>query len=296
MRRTTTLLSSRPSSTSTRETLLSVAPDLYLGDDPVNSQSGIHMTFSLRIDQSKLAFTCQPDVNVIAGVHWDSGGFVVNISPSVRQVSFMGNVGGLTVSLKHGFLSEDCVRLDARNVAFSVTFSKKGGHSGKTTSCISVVLDTEFSGGVRFSRLQDILCFKAVWLDRIPVINGQNMISASQSTQTSTGVHPGTVVANQDIRTALLVRIRRINLNADLGQSITSIALDMRDVFLCSKLEEFRRKCRYLSQISVCWLRVIFQAMPYPKILVQNRSQNGLQGRNGYVIQPQDAGSNLDQR
>jgi len=231
--------------------LPSTASGLYLGDGGDNSSSGIQITFALRIDQSKLTLTCQPDVNVTAGIHWDSGGFVVNISPGARQVAFMGNVGGLTIGLKHGFLSEDCVRLDARDLTFSVTFSKKIRGSGKTLSSISMVLDTELSGGVRFSRLQDILCFKAVWLDRMPVLNGQNMMSASQSTQTGTNVLPGTVVTEQDLSSALLVRVRRIALNADLGQSISSIALDMRDVFLRSRLEVSSEVSFFITDLQI---------------------------------------------
>ena len=93
----------------------------------------MQISFSLRIDQSKLELTCQPDVNVVAGVHWDSGGFMVNISPGARKVTFTGAVGGLTIGLKHGFLSEECVKLDARNLAFSADFAKtkKRGNSPK---------------------------------------------------------------------------------------------------------------------------------------------------------------------
>ena len=66
--------------------------------DPVSSMK---ISFSLRIDQSKLMLTCRPDANVIAGLHWDSGGFIINIAPGARRVSFTGTVGGLTVALKH---------------------------------------------------------------------------------------------------------------------------------------------------------------------------------------------------
>jgi hypothetical protein len=132
----------------------------------------MQISFSLRIDQSKLELTCQPDANVIAGVHWESGGFVLNVSPGFKQVAFTGSVGGLSVGLKHGFLSEDCVHLNANNLSFNVTFAES--EYGGMQKTLSVVMDTEFTGGVRFSRLQDILCFKAVWLDRIPVFASRN--------------------------------------------------------------------------------------------------------------------------
>ena len=199
--------------------------------------SSMRISFSLRIDQSKLELTCQPDVNVIAGLHWDSGGFVVNISPGARDVSFSGSVGGLTLGLKHGFLSEDCVKLDARNLTFSLTFSKTSVDS------LSLILDTEFLGVVRFSRLQDILCFKAVWLDRIPIFHSQSAnISQAQSSSTSPlQAH----LPKSPFSTIVLVRVRRIKLDIDLGQSISAVTLDLTQAVLRTKLTELR------SEVSV---------------------------------------------
>lgn len=201
--------------------------------------SSMQITFALRIDQSKLQLTCQPDVNVIAGVYWESGGFLLNVSQSGRRISFIGNVGGLTIGLKHGFLSEDCVRLDARNLAFSTTFTAADKASGLNVSSMSVVVDTEVSGGLRFSRFQDVLCFKAVWLDRIPVLSAtssgelEDTLLKPKAPPTSGASQPKT-----GFTTAVLVRIRRIGLNVDLGQSISSVGMDMLDVTLRSKIEE----------------------------------------------------------
>ena len=201
-----------------------------------DSVSSMQISLSLRIDQSRLEFTCQPDVNVIAGLHWDSGGFVMNISPGAHRVTFSGNVGGLTVGLKHGFLSEDCVSLHARDLAFTVDFAKA---RGATTSSVSVVCDTEFSGGVRLSRFQDVLCFKAVWLDRIPVLNVQPATPATLGSrtvsQTTTMI---THAPKQELTTVVLLRLRKVSLNIDLGQSISAIQLDVRDAILRTKVTE----------------------------------------------------------
>jgi hypothetical protein len=197
------------------------------------SVSTVRISFSLRIDQSKLELTCQPDVNVLAGLHWDSGGFVVNISPGARDVSFTGSVGGLTLGLKHGFLSEDCVKLDARNLAFSVTFSKT------SVSSLSLILDTEFLGVVRFSRLQDILCFKAVWLDRIPIFHNQSELS-SKGLRTPMSPSPQARPSKPPFSTIVLVRIRQIKLDIDLGQSISAVTLDLTDAVMRTKLTEVR--------------------------------------------------------
>ncbi|KAH9839543.1 uncharacterized protein C8Q71DRAFT_517238 [Rhodofomes roseus] len=203
--------------------------------DPVDPVPGLKISLCLRIDQSRLELTCQPDVNVIAGLHWDSGGFIVNISPGFRRVSFTGSVAGLTVALKHGFLSEDCVKLDARNLAFNVTFAKTDVGPDKVISSISVVVDTEFSGGVRFSRLQDVLCFKAVWLDRIPVLSGPVATPATPQPHASQ-ITSRSTSAGQELTTAILLRFRSVNLDADLGQSISYVKLRIDNMLVRTKL------------------------------------------------------------
>lgn len=209
-----------------------------LSDRIGDSVSSMRISLSLRIDQSRLELTCQPDVNVIAGLHWDSGGFVVNISPGAHRVTFSGSVGGLSVGLKHGFLSEECVSLHARDLGFTVDFAKA---RGSPLSSVSVVCDTEFSGGVRFSRLQDILCFKAVWLDRIPVINGQPTSPAPLSSRTTSHTTASSVPApKQELTTRVLLRLRKVDLDVDLGQAISSTQLHLSEAILRSNVTEKR--------------------------------------------------------
>lgn len=205
-------------------------------DEGLEAVSSMQISFSLRIDRSRLELTCQPDVNVIAGLHWDSGGFIVNVAPGAKIVSFTGSVGGLTVGLKHGFLSEDCVKLDARNLSFSVSFTKLESMTGDASTSVSIVLDTEFLGGVRFSRLQDILCFKAVWLDRFPIINQpQNENSSPNKVDTPPSL---TQQPSRGLSTVVLVRIRQIKLDIDLGQSISAISLDLRNTIMRTRLTD----------------------------------------------------------
>ncbi|CAL1706934.1 unnamed protein product [Somion occarium] len=199
--------------------------------------SSMQISLSLRIDQSRLELTCQPDVNVVGGLHWDSGGFVVNISPGARQVTFTGSVGGLTAGLKHGFLSEDCAKLDARNLAFTMTFAKVDLESGKSTASISVVLDTEFSGAVRFSRLQDVLCFKAVWLDRIPLLTVQESTAPSTMSRSPSDISVPEP-PKEELVTAVLIRLRSVKLNLDFGQSITSTKLTLKNTLVRTKVSD----------------------------------------------------------
>ncbi|KAI1795480.1 hypothetical protein LXA43DRAFT_1178514 [Ganoderma leucocontextum] len=206
--------------------------------DPVSSMK---ISFSLRIDQSKLLLTCRPDANVIAGLHWDSGGFIVNIAPGARRVSFTGTVGGLTVALKHGFLSEDCVKLDARNLNFSMAFAKLEPEGGRVMSSISVVLDTEFAGSLRFSRFQDVLCFKAVWLDRIPAFSSGSSLTPTERQIPLSATPVTTPLASsvkQELTTAVLVRLRRVELEVDLGQSISAVKLSLDNTLVRTKITE----------------------------------------------------------
>ncbi|KAJ7462379.1 hypothetical protein B0H11DRAFT_1923358 [Mycena galericulata] len=211
-----------------------------------DSVSSMEISFSLRIDQSKLEFTCQPDVNVLAGLHWDSGGFILHVSPGARKVTLTGSIGGLNVGLKHGFLSEECAKLDMRNLTFSVTFAKTDYGTGRSISSVSFVLDTEILGAVRFSRLQDVLCFKAVWLDRIPVFNHA---SAEVKTPFKSTVQTTPV---QEFTTLLLIRVRQISLEVDLGQSISAITLDLKDAIARTKLtEELSEVSLHISDVAI---------------------------------------------
>ncbi|KAH7874742.1 uncharacterized protein C8R40DRAFT_1171340 [Lentinula edodes] len=226
--------------TSTRIDLpsLAVEPAVQTEVTPVpNATSTLRMSFSLRIDQSRLELTCLPDVNVVAAVNWDSGGFMVNVLPGSRDVTFTGVVGGLTIGLKHGFLSEDCLKLDARNLAFSVALGKPCFQDRPMLTSISLVVDTEFLGAVRFSRLQDILCFKAVWLDRIPVFNTHN--DNDDLSKIKPNHAPPTTPNNKpEFDIAILVRIRRIKLEVDLGQSISTVTLHLENSNLRTKLTQ----------------------------------------------------------
>ena len=230
---------SEPSAMFADSELALSSPSTLLLDHQETSR--LQINFSLRIDQSTLEFTCQPDVNVLAAFRWESGGFVVTIFPGAKKIAFTGSVDGLTVGLKHGFLSEDCVNLAARNLAFSLAFAKSENSISNNT--ISLVISTDMSGGIHFSRLQDILCFKAVWLDRIPLIASEQTSPETSRIITSSPqvVRP---VVKHELTTALVIRIRSIEVNVDLGQSISNITLDMKDTLISTKLSDI---CRELS-------------------------------------------------
>jgi len=214
-----------------------VSPDKE--DTTLNAVSSMRISFSLRIDRSKLEFTCQPDVNVVTALRWENGGFIINASPGARQVSFSGTVGGLSIGLKHGFLSEDCLQLDARNLTFSVWFSKVESVPQHILNFVSVILDTEFHGRVKFSRFQDVLCFKAVWLDLFPLFNSQSPLDAKAPSKLSPSSSFSTPPpAKRSLSTMLLVRVRETNFEVDLGSSISRITLQLNQAILRTNLTE----------------------------------------------------------
>ncbi|KAJ3517254.1 hypothetical protein NLJ89_g626 [Agrocybe chaxingu] len=251
-------------------------------DPNVESMSSMQICFSLRIDQSKLELTCQPDVNVVAGLHWESGGFVLNVSPGARKVAFSGSVGGLTVGLKHGFLSEDCVKLDAHNLSFSVSFAKTDVGLGDIVNSISIVLDTEFSGGVRFSRLQDILCFKAVWLDRIPILNNSQLPTELNARPASSQAME--TAPKRGFSTSILLRIRQIALDIDLGQSITRISLELNQTIFRTQLTDLLNEVFfYVGDVSTTAQGNISGRLQVPSCIFQTIRRIGgpLQDING---------------
>jgi len=208
-------------------------------DTTLNAVSSMRISFSLRIDRSKLEFTCQPDANVVTALRWENGGFIINASPGARQVSFSGTVGGLSIGLKHGFLSEDCLQLDARNLTFSVWFSRVESVPWHIMNFVSVILDTEFHGRVKFSRFQDVLCFKAVWLDLFPLFNSQSPLDVKAPSKLSPSSSSSTPPpAKRSLSTVLLVRVREINLEVDLGSSISKIILQLNQAILRTNLTE----------------------------------------------------------
>lgn len=238
--------------TTTRRDELSNPSIVFEGSGPVPSSppaapelqktSRLQINFSLRIDQSTLEFTCQPDVNVLAALRWESGGFVVSISPGANRVTFTGSVDGLTAGLKHGFLSEDCVNLAARNLAFSLAFAKTEDSVRNIDNMVSLVVSTDMSGGVRFSRLQDMLCFKAVWLDRIPLIASEPASPEASGIRVAAAPHVASPAAKQEVTTAIIIRIRSIEVNVDLGQSIGNVTLNLDDTLIRTRFSERSRE------------------------------------------------------
>ncbi|KAG1858104.1 hypothetical protein F4604DRAFT_1684988 [Suillus subluteus] len=239
------------------------------------ASSSLQITFSLRIDKSTLELTCQPDVNVAAALRWESGGFLISISPGAHNLTLTGTVDGLTIGLKHGFLSDDCVNIAARNLAFFLAFAKNEDRVGNIDSTISLVVDTDISGGVRFSRLQDVLCFKAVWLDRIPLFVAEHASSDRSRPPTASSSSITTPVVKQEVTTALMIRIRQIHLEVDLGQSISNVTLDLQSAVTRMRFSEMSTEVSLsVANVSILARGNVAGSMNVPDCVFQTIRRN----------------------
>ncbi|KAG1839020.1 hypothetical protein DFJ58DRAFT_813100 [Suillus subalutaceus] len=239
------------------------------------ASSSLQITFSLRIDKSTLELTCQPDVNVAAALRWESGGFLISISPGAHNLTLTGTVDGLTIGLKHGFLSDDCVNIAARNLAFFLAFAKNEDRAGNIDSTISLVVDTDISGGVRFSRLQDVLCFKAVWLDRIPLFVAEHASSDRSRPPTASSSSITTPVVKQEVTTALMIRIRQIHLEVDLGQSISNVTLDLQSAVTRMRFSEMSTEVSLsVANVSILARGNVAGSMNVPDCVFQTVRRN----------------------
>ncbi|CAE6514246.1 unnamed protein product [Rhizoctonia solani] len=236
--------------------LSTIHEGLSLDDVPpeeVSVTGSMQVIFSLNINKSTLELTCQPDVNVVAGLNWESGGFVVTISPGAREVAVVGTMTSLTAGIQHGYLSEDSISAKAQNLTFSVDFRKLRSDEDKVTNSISVVVNTEIAAKMRFSRLQDLLCFKAVWLDRIPVFDSlvrPPPVHASVSVIKAELPGINHVPPAQPFQTLVLVNVDKASIMADLGPTIALVNLDIESLNFRTRL------CEEVSEATLTIVRL----------------------------------------
>ncbi|KAG8749294.1 hypothetical protein FRC11_011464, partial [Ceratobasidium sp. 423] len=236
--------------------LSTIHEGLSLDDAPheeVSVTGSMQVIFSLNINKSTLELTCQPDVNVVAGLNWESGGFVVTISPGAREVAVVGTMTSLTAGIQHGYLNEDSISAKAQNLTFSVDFRKLRGNEDTVTNSVSVVVNTEIAAKMRFSRLQDLLCFKAVWLDRIPVFDSLvRPPPVHSSTSVIKAELPGSnhTPSAQPFQTLVLVNVDKASVMADLGPTIALVILDIESLTLRTRL------CEEVSEATLTMARL----------------------------------------
>lgn len=222
----------------------SSAEDTEANGESASTLQTMSITFSLRIDQSTLEFTCLPDVNVQGALHWESGGFVATATPGAKSFAFIGSVENLRAHLRHGYLMEDSAEATIQNLAFSSALSISRDERGIGSSRTSIVVETDLKTAVIVSRLQDVLCFKAVWLDSFSSMGGQMVMPASPLTAVSRETASSSIrrASRRQWSTVLLVKIRKLEARANLGSSISVVQLTLEPVtfrtLLSDKLSE----------------------------------------------------------
>ncbi|EJD45633.1 hypothetical protein AURDEDRAFT_165486 [Auricularia subglabra TFB-10046 SS5] len=216
---------------------LDAAPTASSMASPPAAIGSMQIHFSLRIDESALRLTCFPDVSILSGLYWKSGGFMLTVAPGARKIGLTGSIAGVTAELRHEYIKEVFFQAQTQNLAFAVAFSKARHESGEEANSVSIVVDTELTASVDFRRLQDGYCFKAVWLDRLPVFE-------SASTQRREGSIAGLLsapaskpVEEVPFSTLILVRSRRLALTVDLAQA-AAMTLDLQSVVIRTHLSQ----------------------------------------------------------
>jgi hypothetical protein len=233
------------------------------------------ITFTLRIDQSSLDFTCQPDVNVRGGLHWESGGFVATATPGAKSVAFIGSVENLTAYLRHEYLSENCVEASIRDLAFSAALSTSRDESGMGISRASITVEADLRANALFARLQDILCFKAVWFDSLSPLANQTTSPTSPVTTSRESAISTRTNARRQWTTAVLIKIRKLEALADLGATISKVSLTMEPFIFRTLLTE------RLSELflSVNAIDLVANGLFSGKVLVPNCMFRTVRGR-----------------
>ncbi len=195
----------------------------------------LHMDFELRVDDSHLSISCLPDVDVVATLDWERSSLFATVHPGVRDINMMGTIGGIKAGLRHAYLGENSFTAEARNLTFQLKFGNVPTGSGPA---LVASLKTEIDGTLRCVRLQDLLCFKAVWLDRIPVF--ESRATAQDIPLTVSKPHPRSTFGIN-----VVAIILPLNLAVDLGHSITEMNLKLRS------LEIRRSRTDHTSNLSI---------------------------------------------
>lgn len=189
-------------------------PTLSLADASPSSIFGnLDLAVSLKIDQSRLDISCLPAAEVTARLTWESGGFLLTTTPQARGIEFAARVDGVAIGLKHSYAPEDCLSVEAKGMALSVSFEPAA--SAIEGGLLSLVVDLpDLSANMNFRHLQDWLCLKAVWIDRMdlgPV--------ASTSAPDIDEVRIESTLSPK-LTTLVLIRLQQLRFACDLGQAI----------------------------------------------------------------------------
>jgi hypothetical protein len=168
-----------------------------------------------------------PDSPVHAGLAWHSGGFTAQYDPLRKIVVASIAVTGVAFDVRHEWLKDqECVV--GRITNLTGTLAYKELHLGVPAS-LSLAIDTEVSLELKMSRAQDLLCFKAVWIDGLDLPTRAVDTDTNKSPSSTPTIEMCTSVADETTKRGKLVmyiQIRRLDLSADLVVSRIHLQLD----------------------------------------------------------------------
>lgn len=123
---------------------------------------------------------------------------------------------GVAAGLRHLFSPEDCLSAAAKGLAASLSLGQRDAAGPRL---LSIVVDLpDVSAGMNFRHLQDWLCLKAVWLDRIDL--GTSPPSAADIPSRPTRSTAADSASSEELNTAIHVQVGRFEFRVDLGPSI----------------------------------------------------------------------------
>lgn len=186
--------------------------------DAIREHLGVE--FELVIQESTIIMSCQPDANVAAELKLGATRINANISSESHHVNVATRIQSVKATLKHEYLQVTAVEAGANDVVLTVQHAPH--KQGSTRPLLSMTLFLDVKGVVKFARLQDVLCFKAVWLDRIPVLDIRTRPGFPESPSAPPMVvqSPAGQV-NQVTPMSITAAFRTVDLTVDLGRHIT---------------------------------------------------------------------------
>ncbi|KAG8952761.1 hypothetical protein FRC04_003684 [Tulasnella sp. 424] len=201
----------------------------------------LQVHFVLAVGPSHLSLTCHPDVNVVAALDWDESSITLGVLPGSNEITLGGSVGGIQVSVRHEFLRDVSFYAKAQELPFMLKLRREtnpGG--GPSIPSVQVLMKTGFEGWLLFARLQDLLCFKAIWLDRIPVFETRHRPDTATTSMAASKLE---ISNDQPSATSLELDITAIFektiLEVDMGSSITKLSLEVQK-FAVHRLQTLR--------------------------------------------------------
>ncbi|OCF34831.1 hypothetical protein I316_03376 [Kwoniella heveanensis BCC8398] len=188
----------------------------------------IRLRVTLRIDKSRLRFSCAPDSNAYADLKWESGGFLASTTIGDDEAATVaGTVSGVTAYLRHEFAEEgqSCIEAGTKNLAFSIAYCP---HCETRQRGLSVVLDTQLSAQFRLEQFSAWLTFAAVWIESAPPLDLPPKSALVEAATTPSNQVP--ILPRQQLAIAALIRFRSVEFNANVG--VTSAKLEVTPIVL----------------------------------------------------------------